>query len=165
MKRTITYFLIITCLMAVDYAIAGDPGAKLGQVAGNHQKNAEPNSGTGEMTVSQVAIPTMLTEIRAVMDSTRIVELDLREKFGVNEDQELTRRLGELKKASRMRILHIQLKYAREEGRAELEKRILTSIEDLQRPTAPGGPRLMGRNSPLPEAKPVAAPAGGSQTK
>jgi hypothetical protein len=165
MKRTTKYFLIITCLMTVDCVFAGDPGAKLVQVAGNHQKNAEPASPSRETTVSSVDIPTMLTEIRAVMDSTRVVEFAIREEFGATDNQELTRRLGELKRASRMRILHIQLKYAREEGRMELERRILTSIEDLQRPMAPGGPRLMGRNSPPPEAPSDVKPAGGSQNR
>ena len=163
MTRMTTLFLIITCLIADDSAFAGDPGAKLVQVAGNHQKHAEPASATEGTAVSSAESTTMLTEIRAVMDSTRNLELALREELGTAEGQELARRLGELKRASRMRILHIQLKYAREERRGELEKRILTSIEDLQRPTAPGGPRLTGRNSPPPEAKPVVKPSGGSQ--
>ena len=105
---------------------------------------------------------TMLTEIRAAMDSTRRAELALREEVGLSQGPELTRRLGELKKSSRMRILHIQLKYAQEEGRAELVRRIQSSIEDLQRPMAPGGPRLSVRTTPSPEAKPVVKPAGGS---
>jgi hypothetical protein len=164
MTRMTTAFLIITCLIAVDSATAGDPGAKLVQVAGNHQKIAEPASTDRETTVSSAEPITMLTEIRAVMDSTRTAEFALREELGSAEGQEMARRLGELKRASRMRILHIQLQYAREEGRGELERRILTSIEDLQRPTAPGGPRLTGRNSPPPEAKPVVKPSGGSQS-
>ncbi|MEN8007198.1 MAG: hypothetical protein ABFS42_09290 [Candidatus Krumholzibacteriota bacterium] len=94
----------------------------------------------------------MLAEIRAAMDSTRRAELALREEFGPEQGPEFARRLGNLKKTSRMRILHIQLKYAREEGRAELVRRIQTSIEDLQRPMAPGGPRLNGRNAPSPAA-------------
>ena len=106
--------------------------------------------------------PTMLTEIRAAMDSTRMAELVLREELGLVQGPDLTRRLGELKKSSRMRILHIQLKYAQEEGRAELALRIQRSIEDLRRPLAPGGPRLSGRITPSPVAKPVVTPAGGS---
>lgn len=104
---------------------------------------------------------TMISEIRAAMDSTRSAELALKQEFSLDKGPELARRLGELKRASRMRILHIQLKYARQEGRAELVRRIQTSIEDLQRPTAPGGPRLSGRISPSPEAEPVVSPAGG----
>ena len=106
---------------------------------------------------------TMLTEIRAAMDSTRRAELALREEVGLAQGPDLTRRLGELKKSSRMRILHIQLKYAQEEGRAELALRIQRSIEDLRRPMAPGGPRLSGRITPSPAAEPVVTPAGGSQ--
>lgn len=60
---------------------------------------------------------------------------------------ELTRRMGELKKSSRVRILQIQLNSTRGEGRTELENRILTCIEDLQ--------RLL--------AQTVVKPAGGSQ--
>jgi|GEM_PF-4557947 len=105
---------------------------------------------------------TMLSEIRTAMDEARISELALRQELGVMEGPELTRRLGELKKSSRMRILQIQLKYARNEGRAELEKRILASIEDLQRPAAPGGPRPSGRISPPSGNQQVEKPAGGS---
>lgn len=106
--------------------------------------------------------PSMLTEIRAAMDSTRMAELALRQEFNVAQDPELTRRLGNLKKSSRMRILQIQLKYAKVEGRAELALRIQRSIEDLRRPMAPGGPRLSGRITPSPAAKPVVQPTGGS---
>ena len=105
---------------------------------------------------------TMLTEIRATMDNTRMAELALRQEFSLTKDPEMTRRLGKLKMASRMRILQIQLKYAQAEGRAELALRIKRSIEDLRRPMAPGGPRLSGRITPSPAATPVAQPAGGS---
>ena len=105
----------------------------------------------------------MLTEIRAVMDSTRSAENALKEEFSLAKGPELARRLGELKMASRMRILHIQLKYAQKDGRAELVRRIQTTIEDLQRPTAPGEPRLSGRVSPSPAAKPVVSSTGGPQ--
>jgi hypothetical protein len=107
--------------------------------------------------------PTMLTEIRAAVDSTRNAELALTEEYSLANGPELARRLGELKKASRMRILHIQLKYAQKDGRTELVRRIQTTIEDLQRPMAPGGPRLTGRVSPSPVAKTVVSSNGGPQ--
>jgi hypothetical protein len=105
----------------------------------------------------------MLTEIRAVMDSTRQAQQTLIEELGTDRSPELTRRQGELKKTSRMRILHIQLKYARVEGRTGLERRIICSIEDLQRPAAPGGPRLSGAVFPTPVAQAAETPAGGSR--
>ena len=104
----------------------------------------------------------MITEIRAVMDSTRQTQQTLIEELGPDPSPELTRRQGELKKTSRMRILQIQLKYAREEGKIGLERRIMTSIEDLQRPAAPGGPRLSGGISPTPVVQAAETPAGGS---
>jgi len=127
------------------WAIAGDPRVKLTQVTGNHEKYVEQAQGNLEIQEQTPEPTSMLAEIRAVMDSTRGAEQILKVEFGTDQGLELTRRLGELKKASRMRILQIQLKYARGEGRAELERRILTSIEDIQRPAAPGGPRLNGR--------------------
>jgi hypothetical protein len=140
-------------LVLAAWAVAADPQAKLTQVAGNHEKNAEIDRNTLKTSSEGQETPSLLSEIRAVMDSTRHAEMALREQYGSSQDQELARRLGDLKKASRMRILHIQLKYAQEEGRTELERRILTSIEDLQRPAAPGGPRLSGKNSPPSVAK------------
>ena len=163
MKWFIAGLVILTCLMMATWSMAGDPRVKLIQVAGNHEKNVERAQGNLEIQ-EQIPEPTsMLAEIRAVMDSTRGAEQALKVEFGTDQDLQLTRRLGELKKASRMRILHLQLKYARGEGRAELAHRILTSIEDLQRPAAPGGPRLSGRISPSPVTETVAKPTGGSQ--
>jgi hypothetical protein len=153
MKWLFAAFIILTCLLLAAWAVAADPQARLSQVAGNHQKYAKPGPKTRTSDPTDHGACSLLLEIRAVMDSTRIAEMALREAFGSGQDQELARRLGDLEKASRMRILHIQLKYAREEGRTELERRILTSIEDLQRPAAPGGPRLSGRISPTSVAK------------
>lgn len=162
MKRHILVIVLLNCFALQGYAFAGDPGTKLVQVAGNHNKSLEPVRADGALNWDAASAPTMLSEIRAVMDSTRNAELSLRQELGDIEGSELTRRLGELKTASRMRILHIQLNYARDEGRYELERRILTSIEDLQRPAAPGGPLLTGRISPPSGSKPVEKPVGGS---
>lgn len=153
----------LICLMIGTSALAADPRVKLTQVAENHQKNAAHQVGVSELESPRAAAPSMLTEIQAVMDSTRNAELVLKEEFGADQGPALTRRLGELKRASRMRILHIQLKYAKGEGRIQLERRILASIEDLQRPATPGGPRLRGGISPTSLAKPVVKSAGGSQ--
>ncbi|MCK9995903.1 MAG: hypothetical protein KAH56_06460 [Candidatus Krumholzibacteria bacterium] len=122
MKWIIAALVVVTCLVLATWAVAGDPPAKLIQVAENHENFAERTS--------------MLAEIRAVMDSMRCSKQVLIEELGTDNSPELTRRMGELKKSSRMRILQIQLNYARGEGRAELESRILTCIEDLQRPVA-----------------------------
>ncbi len=167
MKWLIFILILVTCFSAASWAVAGDPREKMAQVAGIHDKYTNqtlenPQIAAGK-AAGMAAIPSLLSEIRAVMDSTRIAELALREKYTVGQHPELTRRLGELKRNSRMRILHIQLKYARKEGRSGLEKRILISIEDLQRPAAPGGPRLSGRTFPPPEAQAAVTPAGGSR--
>ena len=162
MKRPSTAVTICIFIMIATSALAGDPRVKMTQVAGNHQKNADNQPGVSEFESPRVAAPSMLTEIQAVMDSTRNAERLLREEFGDDQGPALTRRLGELKRASRMRILHIQLKYAKGAGRIQLERRILASIEDLQRPAAPGGPRLRGGISPSSVAKPAVKPAGGS---
>ena len=148
MKWLLALLIILTCLVVASWAVAADPQAKLTRVAGNHEKHAEIDRNTLKNPSVGQEPPSLLSEIRAVMDSTRHAEMALREQYDSSQDQELTRRLGDLKKASRMRILHIQLKYAQDEGRTELERRILTSIEDLQRPAAPGGPRLSGGDSP-----------------
>jgi hypothetical protein len=163
MKWYISVSVFITCLSVASWAVAGDPQAKMAQVAGNHDKYADQTSETPRIDAEKVETPSLLSEIRAVVDSTRNAELALREEFTLDPEIELTRRLGDLKRSSGMRILHIQLEYAQKEGKMGLEKRIRTSIEDLQRPAAPGGPRLSGRISPLPEAQAAVTPAGGSQ--
>lgn len=162
MHRNISALIVITYLVAASCALAGDPRTKLVQVAGNHEKYARQPHQPVAIAQAEPETLTMLAEIRAAMDSTRIAEMAIREEFGTSQGQEFACRLGELKKSSRMRILQIQLKYARLDGRAELENRILVSIEDLQRPAAPGGPRPSGRNSPTPVAGPAVTPAGGS---
>ena len=163
MKWFISFLVLVTCLSVCTWAVAGDPQAKLAQVAGNRDQYADQNPGNPPIDAGMAEAPTLLSEIRAVVDSTRIAEMALREEFPLGQEPELTRRLGELKKTSRMRILHIQLEYAQKEGRTGLERRIRTSIEDLQRPAAPGGPRLSGRISPPLEAKEAVTPAGGSR--
>ena len=162
MKLFIRTLITLTYLTIATWAAAGDPQVKLTQVAGNHEKNAKQAQGN-LVILSRIPEPTsMLTEIRAVMDSTRQAQQTLIEELGTDRSPELTRRQGELKKTSRMRILQIQLKYAREEGRTGLERRIMTSIEDFQRPAAPGGPRLSGGISPTSRVQAAETPAGGS---
>jgi hypothetical protein len=117
-----------------------NPGAKLTQVAGLHEENTHRNPGNLEMP----AISPMLAEIQAVMDSTRVLEAILRESYGEDESDDLQLAIAELKKASRLQILDIQLRFAHEEGRTELARRIRASIEDLQRPAAPGSPGPAG---------------------
>jgi hypothetical protein len=162
MKWLLGLLVVISCLAVAAWAVADDSQAKLAQVTGNHEKYSDQTLEDRKSTPKAPPIPSLISEIRAVMDSTRIAELALRQELSQGQNPELTRRLGELKKSSRMRILHIQLRYAQEEGRKELERRILTSIEDLQRPGTPGGPRLSGRISPSPEVTPAVNQAGGS---
>ncbi len=136
MKWIITALIVLVCLVLASWAVAEGQQAKLTQVAGNHAINVERKPVILDIATRTLEPTSMLAEIRAVMDSTRRAEQALIEEFGTDLSPELTRRMGELKKSSLMRILQIQLKYARGEGRAELESRILTCIEDLQRPVA-----------------------------
>ena len=133
MKWIVGGLIIVTCLVLATWAVAGDPRTKLTQVADNHALNAERSSVNPYVATRTLEPTSMLAEIQAVMDSTRRAEQALKEEFGTDSGPELTRRMGELKKSSRMRILQIQLNYAREEGRTGLESRILTCIEVLQR--------------------------------
>lgn len=162
MKPIISIFVLLTCFSTTGWAVAGDSRDKMAQVAGNHEKYEDPTAQNQAIVAEIAETPTLLSEIRAVVDSCRTAELALRKQFPEGQNPELTRRLGELKRTSRMRILQIQLKYAQKDGRTELARRIRVSIEDLQRPMAPGGPRLSGRISPLPEAQAAVTPAGGS---
>jgi hypothetical protein len=163
MRRHMIVTSVVIYLISATCVFAGDPQAKLTRVAGNHEKYAQQALDPLEFAQVEPETMSMLAEIRAAMDSTRISERALREEFGSSQGPEMARRLGELKKSSRMRILQIQLKYAQKEGRAELERRIQASIEDLQRPAAPGDPRLNGGNSPTPVVGSAVTPAGGSQ--
>ncbi len=136
MKWVVGGLIIVTCLILATWAVAGDSRTKLTQVADNHALNAERDSVNPYVATLTLEPTSMLAEIQAVMDSTRRAEHALKEEFGTDSGPELTRRMGELKNSSRMRILQIQLNYAREEGRTGLESRILTCIEVLQRPLA-----------------------------
>jgi hypothetical protein len=146
-KWLVGALIVITCLVLATWAVAGDHRAKLTRVADNHAVNAELAPVSLDIATNTLESTSMLTEIQAVMDSTRRAEKALIEDFGTDQSPELTRRMGELKKSSRMRILQIQLNYARGEGRTWLESRILTCIEVLQRPSTQA----------------AAIPAGGSQ--
>lgn len=135
-----TAMIFVTCSMVLGSVSWADPGTKLTQVAGLHEENTQRNPANLEMP----AISPMLAEIQTVMDSTRVLEAALRERYGEDESDDLHLAIAELKKVSRLQILDIQLRFAHEEGRTDLERRIRASIEDLQRPAAPGSPGPAG---------------------
>ncbi len=103
MKWIIKALFVVTYLILATWAVAGDPQAKLTQVAENHENYAERAPGNLETAARIPELTTMVAEIRAVMDSTRRAERVLIEEFGPALNPELTRRMGELKKSSRMR--------------------------------------------------------------
>jgi hypothetical protein len=140
MKRFIIITMGLICFLTTGSALATDPGAKLTQVAGIHAKNARQTPGNLEIP----ATSPMLTEIQAVMDSARVRESRLRLEYAPDQTAELALAVAELKKTTRLQVLDIQLRFARQDGRTHLERRIMASIEDLLRPAAPGGPRPVG---------------------
>ena len=146
MKRTLTLILGFLPLVLVSAALAGDPGTKMTQVASMHKKNTQRTPGHLEMP----AVSPMLAEIQAVMDSARVREVDLRLRLGQDDPATLKRELADLKTEARLQVLNIQLRYAHQENRTELEQRIKTSIEDLLRPAPPGGSLRFRRSTKLP---------------
>lgn len=150
MTRILTIAITLTALVTAASA-TDERDARLNRVLALHEKNtARPVD-----LADDPALTPMLAEIKAVLDSARVAEVELRK----NHDDEtalpgspLALTLAAHKKAVHLRVLRIQARYARQEGRTELEQRILTSIAEIERPLAPTAPKM----------KPVSAPTAGT---
>lgn len=150
MTRILTIAITLTALVTTASA-TDERDARLNRVLALHEKNtARPVD-----LADDPALTPMLAEIKAVLDSARVAEVELRK----NHDDEtalpgspLALTLAAHKKAVHLRVLRIQARYARQEGRTELEQRILTSIAEIERPLAPTAPKM----------KPVSAPTAGT---
>lgn len=129
-----------------------DREAKMDRVLALQQRQAD--QGGGEL--GDPELTPMLAEIKAVLDTARTREKELMANHpdGAAEipGSPLAMALAAHKKSTQLRVLRIQARYARLEGRGDLERRILTSIAEIERPAQPGAPGL----KPVP--KPTAGP-------
>jgi len=150
MTRTLTILIILTAFVTTASA-TDERDARLNRVLALHEKNTDRPLDVAD----DPALTPMLAEIKAVLDSARVAEAELRK----NHDDDtavpgspLALTLAAHKKAVHLQVLHIQARYARQEGRTGLEQRILTSIAEIERPLAPTAPKM----------KPVSAPTAGT---
>jgi hypothetical protein len=128
---------------------------RLNRVMALHSKNAAETLEMGVGELGNPPLTPMLAEIKAVLDSARVAEAEIRRKHddeAALPGSTLAMTLAAHKKAVHLQVLRIQARHARLEGRAELEQRILTSIAEIERPLAPTAPKM----------KPVSAPTAGT---
>ena len=147
MKRTITILALLTVLVTSASA-TDEHDARMDRVLALHGRNTTEG-------LEPPAMPPMMAEIKAVLDSARAVETELRSGLAgdvVPPGSPLALTLAKHEKTTRLQVLRIQARYARLEGRAQLEQRILTSIAEIERPLAPNAPKM----------KPVSAPTAGT---
>lgn len=154
MKRILVVFFILTALVTTASA-TDERDARLDRVMALHGRNAAEGLESEALEFEDPDLTPMLAEIKAVLDSARVAEAEIR---GRHDDETalpgspLALTLAAHKKAVHLRVLRIQARYARLEGRTRLEKRILTSIAEIERPLAPTAPKM----------KPVSAPTAGT---
>ena len=147
--------LIIVTVFATNTCAKIDPDDRLDRVVALHaERTREATQGAQGFTPPELT--PMQAEIKAVLDSARVEEAALMRRHpGQSQNlpgSPLVMALATLKKATHLRVLRIQARHAHLEGRTDLERRILSSIADLERPATPGAPRM----------KPVPRPTAGS---
>jgi hypothetical protein len=151
MRRLIISFSILVLAAGPAWADS-DRDARLDRVMALQQRQADRSANEFE----DPELTPMLAEIKAVLDSARSVEQELvashPDGSAETPGSPLAMRLAAHKKATHLQVLRIQARYARLDGRTELEQRILTSIAEIERPATPGAPRM----------KPVPKPTAGS---
>jgi hypothetical protein len=149
--RLIISFSLLVLIAGAAWADP-DRDARLERVLALQQRQADRAANEFE----DPELTPMLAEIKAVLDSARAVEQELvaAHPEGAAEipGSPLALRLAAHEKEIRLEVLRIQARYARLEGRTELENRILTSIAEIERPLAPAAPKM----------RPVPAPTAGS---
>lgn len=150
MRRLIISFSILVLAAGSAWADP-DRDARLDRVLALQQRQAERSASEFE----DPELTPMLAEIKAVLDSARSVEQEIvasgPDGAAETPGSPLAMRLAVHKKATQLQVLRIQARYARLDGRDELEQRILTSIAEIERPLAPTAPKM----------KPVPAPTAG----
>lgn len=150
MRLTLLILLIVT-LAGTAFA---EPGrdARLDRVLALKARMAEERS----EAAGNLELTPMLTEIKAVLDSARVAETELRAGLVPGEDpapgSPLALALAAHGRAVHLRVLHIQARYARLEGRTGLEQRILKSIAEIERPAPPGAPKMRPVSTPTASA-------------
>jgi hypothetical protein len=147
----------LSILILASGAAWADPDreARLDRVRALQQRQAD---GTASEFEDPELTP-MLAEIKAVLDSARVAERQLMADHPAGTaaipGSPLANALAAHETTTQLKVLRIQARYARLEGRTELERRILTSIAEIERPATPDAPRM----KPVP--RPTAGPKNG----
>jgi hypothetical protein len=119
---------ILLMVLAAAVSVAAEPAVKV------EVRPAAP----GEVVAPVREISPMMLEIQAAVETTRlqVAELKRRHDAAVNdaEAMDLMREAARIKRDSRVEMMRIQLRYARQDGNAEL----VAELEDIvTRMTAP----------------------------
>lgn len=161
--RHLIISLIIITVFAASVCAKTDTDDRLDRVVALHaQKTQNTIQGAQELKnqFENPELTPVLAEIKAVLDSARVVEAELMSRHPEHSQNlpgsPLVMALAAHKKATHLQVLHIQARFAHLEGRTELEQRILSSIADIERPATPGAPGM--QPVPAPTAGPIRNP-------
>jgi hypothetical protein len=154
--RHVIYSLIIITVFATSVCAKIDTDDRLNRVVALHAQKTR-NATQGAPEFKNPELTPMLAEIKAVLDSSRVIEAELMSRHPEHSQNlpgsPLVMALAAHKKATHLEVLHIQARFAHLEGRTELEQRILSSIADFERPATPGVPGM--QPVPVPTAGPI----------
>lgn len=91
-----------------------------------------------DLDLSTLTASPMLRQIKAVVDSARLVEAELRAEFNKAQDDGGAlgekARIASLQRETQQKILQIQLRYARLEGRTDLVEQIEATLAAMLDP-------------------------------
>lgn len=156
--RHVIFSLVVLTFFATSVCAKIDTENRLERVVAMHAENAR-NATQEAPGFKNPQITPMLAEIKAVLDSARVVEAELMSRHPEQSQNlpgsPLVMALAAHKKATHLQVLRIQANYAHLEGRVELEQRILSSIADFERPATPGAPGM--QPVPVPTAGPISS--------
>lgn len=161
MRLVIQSLLVILIMSMATFTLAADPEPQKpadpparhdGQITPNVDINqAEIEAGVAPDAAAdlksmpgQTAASPMITEIRAVLETSRQQVADLAAQGaahpGHEADVALQKEISQLKKQAELDILAIQARYARTEGKEDLAQQIDAAIAAIISPPAPAAP-------------------------
>ncbi|MEN8006213.1 MAG: hypothetical protein ABFS42_04320 [Candidatus Krumholzibacteriota bacterium] len=131
--KTIAIFLLV---VTASLAVAADPPVKV---------DARPVE-SGETVAPARELSPMMLEIQAAMESAslRVAELKRRHDAAISDDEAmaLAREAAKVKRESRIEMMRIQLRYARQDGNTELVAELEDIVTRMEAPPAKGVPMV-----------------------
>lgn len=128
--------VIILLVIAASASLAAEPAVKVKVTAATPGETAAP-----------VREPSpMMQEIQAAMETARlqVAELKRRHDAAVNDDEamDLAREAARIKRESRVEMMRIQLRYARQAGNTELVAELEDIVTRMTSPPVKGVPQV-----------------------